>query len=96
MGIHGIKFTLVSALCFLGSAGISRADAGRFVPDVSYLGPHSEPKLDLYVPAFDANGPLLPALVWIHGNNQTKDTARAQDFCGILAAEGYGLDAATR
>lgn len=73
--IHGIKFTLVIALCFLGFAGISRADAGRFVPDVSYLEPGG-PKLDLYVPAFDANGPLLPALVWIHGNNQTKDTAR--------------------
>ena len=72
----------------MASAGISRADAGRFVPDVSYLGPGG-PKLDLYVPAFDVNGPLLPALVWIHGNNQTKDTARAQDFCGTLAAEGF-------
>jgi acetyl esterase/lipase len=76
-------------LLLFGFAGIARAEGVRVVADVSYLGPGSNLKLDLYLPAPDPNHSLHPALVWIHGNNQNKATGRARDFCGILAAAGY-------
>jgi hypothetical protein len=48
------------------------AAAIRVESDIDFLGSPAGPKLDLYLPAPPPPGVTLPALVWIHGNNQTK------------------------
>ena len=68
------------------------AAAPRVIPDVAYLAPGRDEKLDLYLPAPPAAGQRSPAVVWIHGGGFTggvKTEARAKEVCTTFANAGY-------
>ncbi len=100
---HSIRLLVIAALVLLASAVTAQnapakpvlppAPEGVIIhPDLPYLEPGREEKLDLYLPADRPEGVRSPAIVFIHGGGWVggdKAETRAFNYGTTLAKAGY-------